>query len=328
MTPEQILKITNPKQLFNSSDNELLFRKLAMVHHPDKGGDAHVFAHIKKLYDLDRKNKLKRKFSIKDISGIRTVLYREKVESFELGEESIGLDFILYSITQENIDLLHNFMAKVDSLYFINKKVEEYFKPLLPVISKKYNIADGAILLLKKPVELIRLKDLKDHLNIMPERHVAWIITRLLNLCVYLQKHNISHNGISTESLYINPELHTVHLLGGWFYSAELGSKMLAVPNKTLEYAPSSLIRSKVGDIRTDLEMTKAVARELLGDISGSSLYRNSNIPKPMLDWLRQPCTSDALTEYANWHTDGGVLDKSFGPKKFIELKVTFNDVY
>jgi hypothetical protein len=50
--------------------------------------------------------------------------------------------------------------------------------------------------------------------------------------------------------------------------------------------------------------------------------------PAPLVTWLRSACLEKLMPwdEYGIWSTD--VLIKSFGPRKYVELKLTSDDVY
>ncbi len=64
---------------------------------------------------------------------------------------------------------------------------------------------------------------------------------------------------------------------------------MRAAPALTVQYAPFDVINHQRGDIRTDLELIRALGRELLGDVTGARLAREKAAPPPMIDWLRLP---------------------------------------
>ena len=57
----------------------------------------------------------------------------------------------------------------------------------------------------------------------------------------------------------------------------------------------------RCGDIRTDLELIRALGRELLGDATSLRLEREKAAPRPMLDWLRLPAGDSALRDYRIW---------------------------
>jgi hypothetical protein len=79
-------------------------------------------------------------------------------------------------------------------------------------------------------------------------------------------------------------------------------------------------------DLRTDLELVRAIGRALLGDITGVRLARERGTPPAMIDWLRLPASADPIEEYRTWRTQ--VLHDSFGARRFVELPLTQSDIY
>jgi hypothetical protein len=57
----------------------------------------------------------------------------------------------------------------------------------------------------------------------------------------------------------------------------------------------------------------------------GSSLLKSSDIPKPILAWLRGIDTGNAVKRYDDWFK---VLKSAFGKRKFIEMKIDSNKIY
>ena len=82
----------------------------------------------------------------------------------------------------------------------------------------------------------------------------------------------------------------------------------------------------QVAGIRTDLELIRALGRELLGDISGARLMREKAAPPPMLDWLRLPAPQSAVDDYHTWQRQ--VLTASFGERRFMKLDLSADDLY
>ena len=81
----------------------------------------------------------------------------------------------------------------------------------------------------------------------------------------------------------------------------------------------------KIAQHEFDLNCIKAVGRACLGDLSGGALRGNPEIPAPLAQFLLLPAAKSAMEEYMDWPK---VLEASFGPRRFHELKVTGDDVY
>jgi hypothetical protein len=101
---------------------------------------------------------------------------------------------------------------------------------------------------------------------------------------------------------------------------------MVAAPAHTIEWGPHDLLASRQADIRTDLELVRAIGRELLGDITGARLGRESAAKGAMIDWLRLPASSNPIEEYRTWRDQ--VLHDSFGARRFAELPLTQSELY
>jgi hypothetical protein len=115
-------------------------------------------------------------------------------------------------------------------------------------------------------------------------------------------------------------------LLGGWWYSREANTRLVALPNSSLPHIPPDILREKRADIRADLELIKAVGRELFGDPTGAGLIFDHSIPRPIAEWLRLPSSGKAYIDYATWKND--VLPNAFGTPKFIDWKLEAKDIY
>lgn len=100
---------------------------------------------------------------------------------------------------------------------------------------------------------------------------------------------------------------------------------MRAAPYGVYSVMPSDVKKSRHGSYRTDLECIKLIGRTLLGNPSGSSLYLDKDVPKPMINFLRSITSGMAVDDYKSW-TD--TLEECFGPKKFIEMNIVKSDIY
>jgi hypothetical protein len=196
----------------------------------------------------------------------------------------------------------------------------------MPVLSE-FATETAHVVVMKKTADVLSLRDVLTHFKgRIDERHVAWMMSALLNIACYWQYAGIAHNAVSLDTCFISPKHHTVLVLGGWWYSRPIGGKMIAAPSHTINYAPHDLLTKKVADIRTDLEMIKALGRQLLGDVTGMRLASDKSVPQPMARWLKQAASDNAVDEYRIWKKK--ILHDSFDDRRFVELAVTSNDIY
>lgn len=340
LSAEELLaiRLSEPERLFTGDEETAKqeFRALAARWHPDRcpdGGATGVFQHVNRLYEaaLD-----KLRAGIWHTPGLLAaratdgstyhIRYRRERE-FELGRLFIGREIAAWVVGREHADLFRNALQTINRLPCANARMAAEVGRYLPEIVRHFETGEGWVLVVRKTPDLVLLRDVLDHFGgRMDARHVAWIISSLLNLACYLDYARLAHNAILTDAWFIAPPQHSGALLGGWWYAVRQGEPMRAAPATTVQYAPFDVLDCKRGDSRTDRELIRALGRELLGDITGVRLARDKAAPAPMLDWLRLPAGDSAIHDYQTWTNQ--VLKASFGERRFVKLDVATEDLY
>ena len=340
LTAEALLAIgaTEPERLFSADEATMKqqFRALAARWHPDRcpdTGTTEVFQHVSRLYEAALQKlrggiwQTPGLLMIKATDGATYKIRYRKERAFELGRQFIAKEVVAYVIENDYADLFDNALAVIGRLPCADPRMAAEINRYLPEVVSQFATAEGRVVVLKKGADQVLLRDLLEHLGgQIDARHVAWIISSLLNVACYLDYAQLAHNAISADNWFVSPAQHSGALLGGWWYAVRQGEAMRAAPAMTINYAPFEVMTNRRGDSRTDLELIRAVGRELLGDISGMRLSRAKAVPPPMLDWLRRPAQRSAVDEYQTWANQ--VLKDSFGKRRFVELQVSLADVY
>jgi hypothetical protein len=329
------LPLDQPEGLFETPDAVAFqFKQLAKRWHPDvQNGDAEVFAHVNLLHVKADEKIAAGEWHIPgllQVVGIDGITRRIKyAKSFDcgLGQAYIGKSLITYVLNKDYVDLVETARQTIKNLKFPNTKEREQLAYCLPTIKTSFETADSIVLVIEKPEDIIRLRDLLEYYNgKIDPKHVSWMINRLLNLCCFLTYNKISHGDLSLDTVFISPQFHSAVLLGGWWYSVPLDSRMARVqPVRTLVYAPHSVLKSKKASTKIDLELVRLIGRETLGDETGVKLATDTTIPKAMTEWLRSATTGDAVADYTRWPE---ILFTSFGPRRFVPMAVTSSDIY
>jgi len=354
LSGDDLLKIpqARPERLFSNDPDEAKkqHRKLVSKWHPDQNPtvDERVMAHVNVLYELAIFRIATDTWVIPGVITFKTVdgkkfqlKYRSHCQ-FELGDIYVGDNLVAYSLFKDNEDLYKNAKSVIKNFKFADDKMKDEIKKLLPEIKAELETDDRLVMLIKKTPDQLLLSDVLDYykdlsvkafldrngngVEAADPKHVAWMVSRLFNLTCYLKYSKLVHSGITLDSCFISPEFHTVSLLGGWWYACKAGEQLNALPAIAVEFTPQSVIDKQLADHLIDLELVKAAGRELLGDIVGSKLVMNKNIPVPMVNWLREPAKGDAYEEFKVWQSK--ILVDSFGPRRYVELKLSANEVY
>ncbi len=332
------IPLSIPERLFSgvAEQAQREFRTLVALWHPDRCShpDATVvFQHLSRLYEAAER-KLRNGvwqtpglLTLRGSDGTRYEIRYLRERTFELGQLFIGPATVTWLVEKHHADLFQNGLDAMAGLRFANGRMATQLQPGLPDSAARFETADRLALVMRKAPDLLLLADVLEHGNgTMEARHVAWIISSLLNLVCYLDYAKLAHNAILTDTVFISPPRHSSALLGGWWYTVRHGQPMRAAPAMTVQYAPFEVMNRKRGDIRTDLELVRAVGRALLGDVSGARLARDKAAPPAMLDWLRLPASESPVQDYQTWQRR--VLKASFGEPRFVKLDVSVNDLY
>ena len=254
------------------------------------------------------------------------ILYKKK-HPFELGMMYIGENYLSFVIGPYNQDLVTNAISLISSFSYKDDKMKQEFSKYLPEIPEVIELKDGSLLvLMKKNNDLILLRDLFNHLDHkLDPKHVAWIMSSLYNLSCYLNFTGINNNAISLDTYFVCPEMHSGVLLGGWWYGFKVDKKLVALPSKYINCVPSHVLANRMSSSTIDLELIRALGRELLcGEPNKIHLLLNKD-PIALTNWVCISSLGKPIDDYKKWQL---VLNDAFGPRKFVPLDIKASDVY
>lgn len=330
VTSQQILSAKKCGDIFSSDCKQDViaeYREIARVYHPDISTDPkanEVMAKVNQLYEealrlIDAGTwEVSNQIILKDKSGKKYVGRYLKQVPFELGEAYIANSSVTYLFAQKNKKFFDNAVEQIKGLRYANRKMEDEISRFMPQILYALSLEDGRYcIVLKKPEDVFLLSDVADFFGgSIPDRHVAWIMSRLSNLCCYFSYAGIAHNGLTIQNCFITPSKHAVLPLGGWWYTQKLGAKMIGVPRVIYDVMPLKAKSEKKSDAMTDLESAKLIGRQI-SDLS--------SLPEAFRQFLNTGSAHDAAEEFSRWNK---TLDKSYGERKFVNMQVTKSDIY
>lgn len=342
MTAAQILAIPENKAgwLFLNQMKLDEDRKALIMHwHPDKSSDpkaTEVSAHINRLYDIAKKAIAAGDelpwggLVLKSTDGRTFRLRFGKHHKFELGDIYYGATAVAFVISNEYADLFENSDRRLRAIRYPTTKMREEFDRVLPHYKARFETDDKkCVLVLEKTPDVFMLRDILDFCGgTMDPKHVAWIMNCLYNLACFLSHpiNNATFNAWTLDTVFVSPEHHSCMLYGGWWYAKSRGSKISVLPARAAALITPTMRAKKEADISLDLTMIKAIGRELLGDVTGMTFVHRTDVPKPMLNFLRAPTSGVAVTDYSTW--GGKILPESFGKRRFVPLEVKASDIF
>jgi hypothetical protein len=327
-----------PERLFSGDPGAMRGEFIALVKrwHPDRSAGsataALVFDRVTTLHRAAQCKLAEGRWAAPDsirieiAAGGSFLLPVKRRHAFELGEMAIASDRVVFLVDDEHAALFEAGLRRIAGIRYPDASVRRDIAPFMPEIEGVHTAGDRRVAIIAKPDDVVLLADLLRHAGgALPPRHVAWIVSSLLNLVCFFAVGGLTHNALAADTVFVTPQHHAVYPLGGWWYAARTGARLAALPEATYGLLPPAMAASKRADIRLDLESVRAIGRTCLGDPTGLSLHARADLPRPMADFLRLPSSGSAIDDYRDW---GATLDDSFGPRRFVELPISFSDVY
>lgn len=336
LSVSDIIKIESPKELFGSEDEvevKAEYKRLIKKYHPDvyahKEIANKVSIHINNLYLQFQSSKVdlsNNKISIKLVDDSTLVIKALARFDFELGETIIAANSIFYLIEKKHKALYENYKASVSSLEYMTSKMKEEFSGLMPKIEKELESESHYILIVSKPQDVYPLSYVVKALGgKLEHKHIAWVMSRLHNILCFFWFNNLTHNAISMDNLFISPSMHTVLPLGGWWYAKEKGDTLKYLPKSSFEVLTQEMKDKKQANYSLDFYAMQRLCRQLAGDVTGSSLLMNKEIPTPFKEWMISALYKHPHGNFVHWEN---VLDASYGERRFIHMNVDVKAVY
>ncbi|MGU3656090.1 molecular chaperone DnaJ [Methylobacterium fujisawaense] len=320
-----------PERLFTGAAAvEAEYRLLAKRWHPDANrGAAEVAAVFSHIGALHREAERRAKSGIWRTPGevrftsLEGATYRMRYRRhrrIEIGDVHAGASNLTFSVERDHADLFENARRTLTGLRYADREMEAEFSRYAPSVAKTFETSDRLVMVTSSTDDLVFLDDLVAHFGgAVDPRHVAWIISSLLNVVAWLGWSGRSHGAIQPDTVMVSPRYHSVVLAGGWFHSVPFGAALLPSSEFAVRHGRAAVGPDKRANPRLDLELVRAVGRAALGDPNGTRLLNDATIPRPMAEWLVLPSPDDAIRDYRSWE---GAREASFGERRFVEMDV------
>lgn len=195
-----------------------------------------------------------------------------------------------------------------------NGKLGQAMRAITPKIYAEYDTNQEHIIVLDKIEDVYPLRAMIDNYwcGNIPERHLTWMISRLLGIETLLQFNHLVLNGLDIDSLFISPKDHALYLFGGWWFAIPEGEHMLGTTPEILKLMPPRVKADKIAERATDMECIRAFGRKY-----------GANCPDPIKDFFNKGSTNEV--QWDEWDV---AIHAAFGERRFIKLEVTDKDIY
>jgi len=320
---KRILTITEPEKLFTKDGIKQEYRNFAKKYHTDNyaTGSSILFAKINELHRLGVE-KIKNGtwdshelLLTSSVSGGKLKFKYDLEELTEYGKRFTSCKNIVFTSGLNGFsDMFKDSVYQSQDYLTKHAKMQENFTNLVPVISASYNdftCKHGVATIIARPLpEFVSIQFILDTHKIVPHKQTAWMITRLLNLSILINKSGLVHNGITLNNVYVNIVEHTAALLDGWWYSTRQGRKAKSVPSCNAGLLSPMERKSKIPTTKFDIECIKQIGRKLETD----------DTPFQIKQWNRLPASEDALKELDHWHSK--ILIDAYREHKFVKWEI------
>lgn len=311
----------DPKQL------PLIYKELCKQFHPDSCGDPRAtdaFATLQIFYKEASAVvgtgvwEGSRYVEIKTTTGKTLQINYLYHAIFELGDCYVCNRNIIYIFDFSKKKYYNNYIKQIKNISFADKDMEKMFKPLFPEVVSEYDTPNEKhVIVLKKTEDVYPLRCVIENFykGNIPDTHLAWMMSRLMNIGCYLKYNGQVHNGINIDNCFVSLNFHTILLPGGWWYATKEGEPMIGTTAEIYNIMPPKVKADKVSSSITDIESIKAFGRK----------YLASTAPDAFKAFTVSGTGEDSMKEMEKW--DSALID-SFGKRRFIKIDATAKEVY
>ena len=228
---------------------------------------------------------------------------------------------IIYVFAKGHEAYAERYKKMIGEISYPSQEMEKQLSKYLPNLTTEGRLKDGSVFLaIEKKENIYPLR----MLGVLMDRHVAWVISRLENLCCLLTYNDMVLNGLTEDNLFVDPVSHQLYLYGGWWFAGFRGSETAGASKAVLPFLQKKGDKAR-NDFETDLQALHMTGIRLLGYSDKKALMEDRMIPAPFLQFLVRDPQKDAMADFAEWDK---VLEKSYGERKFIPLNVTKEELY
>ncbi len=173
--------------------------------------------------------------------------------------------------------------------------------------------------LIEKDSQYITLKERcvpLSSLGVLPQTHVNWILSRMIEFIGYFHLKGYAHCGINPDSVYIEPKSHGINVIS-FYHVTPIGEKLTTASGKYLHFYPEHVKTKKIATPDIDIELCKKTAIYLLGEKSGIGTPLRKTHNNAFLDFISKNHT-DAIECFKEYRT---MIGRNF-EKKFTHLVI------
>jgi serine/threonine protein kinase len=293
------------------------YQSLALLLHPDTGGDHDAFTRLSELYELA-------------LSPTPKIVLASGVHNYEIGDLFIAGDLAdIYRATYDDgrYDCLIKLyrspkngdlgMAEARSLLRLRDKGERRWQPFVTELVDTFRHRDELnvdrhVNVMKTLPGFYTLTEVANAYyprGVEPE-DIAWIFKRVLIALGFASDNGVVHGAVNPDHIMIHPEKHGLVLVD-WSYSVPTDGKIKAICPRWKDFYPAEVYAKQKANAGIDLYMATWCMREI----------GMTRLPGPIRAFLRGTALASANGRPDDpWSLLGqfdDLLYEMYGPRKF-----------
>jgi hypothetical protein len=201
------------------------------------------------------------------LSTWKTEIEKGKRFKDDAGEVSYSINTVTFTGDKDLLKMSHDNFKRLAAL---KDSTSENFRKYLPMSMEL--LPDGSLkaVLWERAVPLL---DLAAKFNgEVPQKHVNWVMNRMLEFSAWLDKIGYVHCGLNPDSVFIIPENHGM-ICTSFYHMTPKDKRISTVSGKYAGFYPQFLfdpsLRIKTAVSEIDVELCTRTGIYLLGDKSG-----------------------------------------------------------
>ncbi len=151
----------------------------------------------------------------------------------------------------------------------------------------------------------------------LPQEHVSWVVSRMLELVGWLHQIGFTHAGINPDSIAVLPETHGIVCLS-FYHMKPMNHRLESISARYLDWYPQITFDQKQALGYIDLCLLQRTGLYLLGDKSGNGVKLKALHDDRLIDFLITP----HYEAYDTYHVYRKLLRSIFGKPTFHELNI------
>ena len=232
----------------------------------------------------------------------KSELERGKSHTDDVGTVTYFPDRITFESSNDNI-----LKISFDNYNKLCKLADSHFRKYLPK-TMFYEKGKLTITLENRAIPLSSLTD-------VPQEHLNWILSRMLEFSGLLDKYGFVHCGITPDSIYVVPENHGIIVIS-FYHMTSVTSKMKTVSGKYIHFYPEIIFNNKKAENFIDIELAKRTTMFIAGDKSGLGMKYRKILNSDWIDFIIEFSNGNSFDVFKKYRE---ILKNNF-EKKFYQF--------